>query len=240
MGRKQYWLKLLYRDFLSDEKIRLCSAAARGIYISLLCQAASSPKQGYLLLTKKRKPTYEELAHIIGVNPDELVNNLDGTLIELGLISRTRGGVLYFKNWRKYQRGRTLEPDCVGPKSGTALDHFSPLEEDEDEEEEKEKIETNNVVTNCSFQDDKSLLYVADIEGQEEQARLMWDWVNDFIPDLDVTAMQRFKDILGFITIGPMQILEIGKMRKNAKVAKNPSSYVMAECERLLEQHRRI
>ena len=138
MSRKQYWLKLDYLRLLSDEKLKVCSLEEQGLWLRLLCQAARSPRQGYLLLTGKVKPTNAQLARIIGVDEEKIANILASSLIPLGLISQTRGKVLYFKNWRKYQRGRTLAQDCVGPYDDTALDQKKPLDKDKDKEREEE------------------------------------------------------------------------------------------------------
>jgi len=139
VSRKQYWLKLDYLRLLSDEKLKVCSLEEQGLWLRLLCQAARSPRQGYLLLTGKVKPTNAQLARIIGVDEEKIANILASSLIPLGLISQTRGKVLYFKNWRKYQRGRTLAQDCVGPDNDTALDQKKPLDKDKDKDKEREE-----------------------------------------------------------------------------------------------------
>ncbi len=140
---KHFWLKLHYRDILSDEKMGLIAPDAFGTWVKLLCQSACSPVQGKLLLTKKRRPTYEELARLIRTDAATLAEILDETLLPLGLISRSQGGVLYFRNWRKYQQGRVIQPSKLGVIPATrCTENGSPLNNIEESTVEKSREET--------------------------------------------------------------------------------------------------
>ena len=246
VSRKQYWLKLLYRDFLSDEKVRLLDLEARGLWVSLLCQAACSPRQGYLLLTRKRKPTYAELARIIGANVERTKIILDGTLLPLGLISRTKGGVLYFKNWRKYQQGRTLQPEPVGPKSAPACTKKCASEEEARADIEPEADQRGDrgpadgaAEGNSASGDERTRLFLEDLATQEEKAEHLWNWVHEAVPSLDLNALRRFKDTLAQIDLGPDTEMAIGRLRRDLMNAAHPSSRLMATCKNLVKERPR-
>lgn len=139
---KHYWLKLHYKDILSDEKIGLLDAKSFGVYIKLLCQAACSPVQGKLLLTRRRRPTRDELARLLRVDVSTLSEIIDGTLVPLGLISLSQGGVLSFRNWRKYQSGRGLDGKPVVQDSAPGSSKTRIVLNDIDREKEREKNKT--------------------------------------------------------------------------------------------------
>lgn len=101
----------------------------------------------------------------------------------------------------------------------------------------RDAASSNPQQANGTPDEDKSYLYVANLVAQEEKAEQMWSMISDHIPALDLNALRRLKDTLMHMTIGPMQILELRKMMRNTKNAKDPSSYLMAECKRLLEEH---
>jgi hypothetical protein len=59
--RNQPYLPLYVDDFLSDEKLVFCSAAATGVYIRLLCLMHKSEEYGKILLKQKFKQTSSNL-----------------------------------------------------------------------------------------------------------------------------------------------------------------------------------
>ncbi|MFA4972133.1 MAG: hypothetical protein WC683_05940 [bacterium] len=139
----RFWLKLYYKDILSDEALSLLSMEEMGLWVRLLCIAARSPVQGKILTTKKRgkttkrvRPTWDELATLLRLTSGELCRNAVGTLRERCVISCSRGGVLYFKNWRKYQGGRHLEQTPVVSDSCTT---------EKEKEKEKEGARTTRL-----------------------------------------------------------------------------------------------
>jgi hypothetical protein len=58
--RKQPYLPLYVDDFLSDEKLVFCSAAATGVYIRLMCLMHKSEEYGKILLKQKFKQTLKQ------------------------------------------------------------------------------------------------------------------------------------------------------------------------------------
>lgn len=61
--RNQPYIPLYVQDFMSDEKLRECSAASVGVYIFILCLMHKSKKYGCILLEQKDKQTVEQLTN---------------------------------------------------------------------------------------------------------------------------------------------------------------------------------
>jgi len=59
--RDQPYLPLYIQDFLTDEKLVECSAAATGVYIRLMCIMHKSENYGKILLKQKHKQTSEQI-----------------------------------------------------------------------------------------------------------------------------------------------------------------------------------
>lgn len=73
------WSKFFWSDWESDPKLRLCSAAAQGLWMRMLCICAQSDKQGYLLIeSAPLGPT--ELAQLTGWP----LASVEGWFAELG------------------------------------------------------------------------------------------------------------------------------------------------------------
>lgn len=53
--RNQPYFPLYVQDYLTDEKLNMCSAAAQGVYIKILCIFHKSEKYGGILLKQKDK-----------------------------------------------------------------------------------------------------------------------------------------------------------------------------------------
>ena len=72
------WLKFYPGDWLSDEALRGCSPAARGLWVDLICLMAKSKRHGFLLSGDKPM-TPEHIARIFG----ETLEATSSLLIEL-------------------------------------------------------------------------------------------------------------------------------------------------------------
>lgn len=100
--RDQPYLPLYVQDFLTDEKLNLCSAASQGIYIKLMCLMHKSEIYGGILLKQKFKQNSStisnfacELAKLLPFTLLELETALD-ELISDGVLSLD-GDLLYQK-----------------------------------------------------------------------------------------------------------------------------------------------
>lgn len=87
------WLKFYPTDWRSDPALRMCSAAARGVWIDLICLMHEATPYGHLLVNG-HCPTDAQLAVLTGTPPD-LLPDLIRELEEAGVFSRTKEGAIY-------------------------------------------------------------------------------------------------------------------------------------------------
>lgn len=87
------WMKFYPQDWRSDEKLRMCSLAARGLWIEMLAIMHRSERYGHLLIGG-RSPTEAQLAVQAGA-PSDQVPELIAELELAGVFSRTSGGVIF-------------------------------------------------------------------------------------------------------------------------------------------------
>ncbi len=88
------FLKFYPRDWLADEKLRLCSLAARGLWFEMLCMMHQGARRGYLESGPGKPVTTRQLAvgiRIAEAEAAELVEELDAA----GVFSRDANGVIY-------------------------------------------------------------------------------------------------------------------------------------------------
>lgn len=104
--RKHPFLKLYVQDFLSDERLNLCSASAQGVYIKILCVLHKSDPYGQILLKQKDKQKSStrlnfacKLAKLLPFGLDVIKPSLDELLDENVL--QIDGDVLYQKRMLK-------------------------------------------------------------------------------------------------------------------------------------------
>jgi hypothetical protein len=89
----QPWMKFYPQDWRADEQLRLCSLAARGLWIEMLAIMHRSERYGHLLIGGK-VPTDAQLAIQAGALPHE-VSELIGQLESAGVFSRAASGAIY-------------------------------------------------------------------------------------------------------------------------------------------------
>jgi hypothetical protein len=90
---KQPWFKFYPADWRSDEELRNCGPAARGLWIEMLCLMHKATPYGHLLINGEVL-TDMQLAVQTGVPSDQLPT-LIGELEKAGVFSRTGKGVIY-------------------------------------------------------------------------------------------------------------------------------------------------
>jgi hypothetical protein len=86
-------MKFYPQDWRADEKLRLCSLAARGLWIEMLALMHRSERYGQLLISG-RVPTDGQLAVQVGASPDEVIAML-AELSDAGVFSRAASGAIY-------------------------------------------------------------------------------------------------------------------------------------------------
>jgi hypothetical protein len=87
------WMKFWPTDWQSDPALRMCSLAARGLWMEAICLAHAAEPYGHMLVNGK-PVTPRQLAVLVGSNAKE-IEGLLAELEEAGVFSRTEAGVIY-------------------------------------------------------------------------------------------------------------------------------------------------
>lgn len=106
------WMKWHPADFSADPAVRMCSMAARGLWVEIIGLAHMAEPYGHLLVNG-RAPSPRQLAAVVGCGERE-VRRLLRELEDAGVFSRTAEGVIYC---RRMLRDRELSD--VGRRNGT-------------------------------------------------------------------------------------------------------------------------
>ena len=105
------WLKFYPTDWRSDPALRMCSLAARGLWIEMIAVMHEAVPYGHLLVSG-RSPTDAQLAVLAGAPSDQITDML-GELDAAGVFSRTREGVIYSRKMT-----RTAKKAAIAKKNG--------------------------------------------------------------------------------------------------------------------------
>lgn len=90
---KQPWFKFYPSDWRADQMLRLCSAAARGLWVECMCLMHEATPYGHLLVNG-RPVTDAQLANLTGI-PQDQISTLITELDNAGVLSRNGAGVIY-------------------------------------------------------------------------------------------------------------------------------------------------
>ena len=149
---KLRWAKFFWADYERDPALRLCSLAAQGLWMRLLCLAASSRVYGHVLVGGE-VPSVGQIARIVGdhhVRVAALIRELERhkvlTRSEQGAIISARMIADFAEHHRNSEAGKLggnpqLLPDH-GPKpnGGISKRPLKPPLKAEAEEEEEEDV----------------------------------------------------------------------------------------------------
>lgn len=147
------WMKFAPDRWQRDEALRMCGAAARGVWAELICIMHKAEPYGHLLIRGKQ-PTDRQLSVITGLSPLEIAQGLT-QLEENEVFSRTSDGTVFCRGMvrdkREHDRlsqcgkkGQRVKQQKTQGKTG-GLSHPlshplstpSSLESEEEEESEK-------------------------------------------------------------------------------------------------------
>lgn len=119
--RDQPYLPLYVQDFLTDEKLRECSAESIGVYIMLMCLMHKSEEYGAILLRQKDRQTGRQTSDFA----EKLTRHLpfNSAVIEQALIELLDEGVLSIEGDMLYQKrmlndGKVSETRSKAGKKG--------------------------------------------------------------------------------------------------------------------------
>lgn len=90
---KQPWSKFFWDDWDSDPGLRLCSLAAQGLWMRMLCICARHEPKGYLAI-QDQALTVDHIARLAGVSETDAASMI-AELDRFGVFSRDRKGRIY-------------------------------------------------------------------------------------------------------------------------------------------------
>lgn len=125
------WFKFYPRDWRADEELRICSLAARGLWIELLALMHVAKPYGHLLINGQA-PTDAQIAVLTGC-PSDQITALSGELESSGVFSRTRAGVIYSRRMVRDEKRR-----LKGHKTAKEGQFSGETHQAQDIEEERE------------------------------------------------------------------------------------------------------
>lgn len=96
------WSKFFWQDWESDPAVRLCSMAAQGLWMRMLCIAAAHDPIGYVAVAGKGLDE-TSLARLTGCQESEVISLL-GELDRNGVFSRDRQGRIYSRRMTRDAR----------------------------------------------------------------------------------------------------------------------------------------
>jgi uncharacterized protein YdaU (DUF1376 family) len=127
--RNQPYIPLYVQDFLTDEKLMVCSASATGIYIRLLCIMHKSEEYGTILLKQKDKQTESKvknfalkLAKFMPYPVDEIMSALEELLSENVI---QNGGDKLMQKRMVYDNDISIKRAEAGKKGGLKTQEFA-------------------------------------------------------------------------------------------------------------------
>lgn len=90
---KKPWMKFYPNDWRADPALRMCSLAARGLWMEMLAIMHEADPRGSLVV-KGNAPTNQQLALLVGSTAED-VEQLLSELESAGVFSRKRSGIIY-------------------------------------------------------------------------------------------------------------------------------------------------
>lgn len=111
------WMKFHPQDWRADERLRMCSLSARGLWLEMMCIMHRSEKYGFLLIAGKA-PTDTQLAFQVGTTPEQ-VSQLLAELAAAEVYSATSSGVIYSRRMVRDEKKSKINAKN-GKKGGDA------------------------------------------------------------------------------------------------------------------------
>jgi hypothetical protein len=131
-------MKFYPQDWRADEKLRLCSLAARGLWMEVLALMHRSERYGQLIIAG-HVPTDAQLAVQVGAPPHEVAALL-ADLESAGVFSRAASGAIYsrrmMRDKKKAKTARTNGKKGGNPKLSEQTEN-PPLDKGQDKPQDK-------------------------------------------------------------------------------------------------------
>jgi hypothetical protein len=230
---KHSWFKFWHKEWLVDPELRICSPAARGVWIDLICVMANSSEPG-ILLVAGRPASEEDISKLTGIPDKRVIKRLLAELEANGVASRdSRGAVLSRKMCRMHVEwlqssadGRgggnpllNIYRDLTAVGVNPPLNH--PLKAEEEEEEEDKKDSVLELRSNTGASAPSMDLVGQKISDTKTPARPPRQWPPPMEPPMSDDAKAVLfgwgLDVLEYATGKPPDKLRpwLGKMRQH-------------------------
>lgn len=126
------FIKFYCRDWMSDQQLRMCSLAGRGLWFEFLCIMHNAPRYGYLVSHSGKPLSDHELSRLTGADTDEL-KTLKRELIEHGIPSIEPETGTWFN--RRMTKDQSKRDKCAiagrnGGGNPALSSHSSPKKEE--------------------------------------------------------------------------------------------------------------
>jgi len=192
--RDQPYFPLYADDFLTDEKLNLCSAATQGVFIKMLCIFHKSEPYGGILFKQKDKQS-ESMSRNFALKLARLLP-FDSETIEAAVIELLEEGVLSFENDFLFQKRMVKDFDISLKRSQAAKtgggnpNLFKQTIKQGSKQKDKQNTEYENVIVNdndivIEVKEEKvSKKLKNEIVEKSEQFIKYEDWANKNLPDL--------------------------------------------------------
>lgn len=118
MSKKMPWAKWFFDDWLSDEKLALCSLAAQGLWMRLLAIMHKSHRRGFLSQANGKPYSQEQIARACGCSAEEAAH-LTQELITTGAAYVDEHGVIFNMRMVREEQLRKVR-SAAGRKGGNA------------------------------------------------------------------------------------------------------------------------
>lgn len=113
------WMQFYPSDWKGDSKLRVCSLAARGLWLEMIAIAHEADPYGYVTINGS-PITESQLARIVGSTEEEVIN-LISELDKAGVFSRNRNGIIYSRRMVRDEKKATKNRE--NGKNGGAHKH---------------------------------------------------------------------------------------------------------------------
>lgn len=118
------WTKFWWQDWQRDPALRVCSLAARGLWMELLCIAHEGTPVGHVTING-RAPSVRQIAMISGVSEKE-AERLLGEMEDSGVFSRTETGVIFSRRMVRDHEASEAGRESVAKRWGKGEASGSP------------------------------------------------------------------------------------------------------------------
>lgn len=163
-------MKFYTSDWRADPRLKMCSPAARGMWIELICLMHEAAPYGHLLV-HGQPPNEAQLASLTGIPSAELPH-LMAELERLGVFSRTKEGVIYSRKLvrmaAKSAKARKTGKMGGNPSLGNKTDNSESVKGQDNGRDKTQKPEAR---------DQKKEKEPPDGGSKKKASRLPADWV---------------------------------------------------------------